>query len=116
MPSLETQETTKSTQTYVDTATAHANPKWHKAALAAVKTVAEKQETLISADVLTEIADSDVKTHDLRALGGIMIEARDLGLIESSGLVRRSDKHTRGATTLWKSLLYRHPNQSETSN
>lgn len=110
MPSLETKPRIKSTQTHINTATANADPKWRKAALVALKTLAEKRTTFISADVLAELASSDVKTHDLRAIGGVMIEGRDLGMIESSGLVRRADKHTRGATTLWKSRIYQQPN------
>ncbi len=38
-----------------------------------------------------------------------MQEARDLGLISSVALVRRNDKHSRGATTLWESRLYKCP-------
>jgi len=55
---------------------------------------------------LEEVEKSGVTTHDLRAVGAVMQEARDLGLVESGGLVRRNDKHTRGATTLWESRLH----------
>jgi hypothetical protein len=93
------------TQSFIDTAIAHANSNWRKSALAAVKRLARKRETLTSADVFTALAKSDVCTHDLRAIGGVMVQARDQGYIESGGLVRRSDKHNRGATTLWRSRL-----------
>jgi hypothetical protein len=116
MPKLQTSPDVKSTQTYISEGTAHADPKRRKSALAAVKHLEEERETLISADVLVELAKSDVKTHDLRAIGGVMAEARDLGLIEPSGLVRRSDKFSRGATTLWKSCIYKQGNPSEIRN
>jgi len=102
---------------HAETGTAHANPEWRKLALAKVKRLAKKGEPFTSADVLVQMAKSDIQTHDLRAIGGVMIEARDLGFIKSAGLVRRNDKHNRCATTLWKcryhhakGLVRRRPN------
>jgi hypothetical protein len=90
-------------QKYIDAGTKHTNPAWRTAALTVVKRLTRRRETLTSADVLDALAKSDVRTHDLRAIGGVMTEARALGYIESAGLVRRSDKHTRGFTTVWRS-------------
>lgn len=92
---------------HIKAAKEHANPKWLEAALKVVKKLAKKRETLTTADVLTELEKSEVKTHDLRAVGPVMVLAKKLGWIESGSLVRRNDAHTRGATTLWKSLLYK---------
>ncbi len=92
---------------YIKTAKAHANQQWRRAALAAVKRLARRQNTFTTADVLHELDRSTSKTHDLRAIGSVMIDARDQNLIESAGLVRRNDKHSRGATTLWKSKILR---------
>ena len=91
---------------HISQGTKHADPKWRKAALAVVKRLARKQETLTTADVLQELEKSEVKTHDLRAIGGVMMECKKTGLIESAGLVRRNDKHTRAATTLWRSKIF----------
>jgi hypothetical protein len=96
---------TQTKQQHIDTCSAHANPTWKSAALAATMRLARQRSQFTSYDVLQELATASVKTHDLRAIGGVMQEARDLGLIESTGLVRRNDKHSRGATTLWKSRL-----------
>ena len=100
------QKTTQSMQSHVAACSDHANPTWKTAALAATMRLASRQQTFTSYDVLEELAKSpDVKTHDLRAIGGVLQEARDLGVIVSGGLIRRNDKHTRGATTLWESRL-----------
>ena len=96
----------QSTQEHIDTCSAHANPTWKEATLAAIMRLASRQQRFTSFDVLTEVEKSDVKTHDLRAVGGVMQEARDLGLIASVGLVRRNDKHSRGATTVWESRIH----------
>jgi hypothetical protein len=95
----------QTTQQHIQTCSAHANPTWKSAALAATMRLARQRRQFTSFDVLEELKHSDVKTHDLRAIGGVMAEARDLGIIESKGLVRRNDRHSRGATTLWKSRL-----------
>jgi hypothetical protein len=114
MASATTTPSPQTTQSHIDTCTSNANPTWRAAALAAITRLASRCERLTSFDVLEEVEKSGAKTHDLRAVGGIMQEARDLGLIESIGLVRRNDKHSRGATTLWHSRLYptqaAHPN------
>ena len=53
--------------------------------------LASRKARFTSYDVLQELAKlSNVKTHDLRAIGSIMQEARDLGLITSLDLVRRN--------------------------
>jgi len=71
--------------------------------------LARQRRQFTSFDVLEELARSEVKTNDLRAIGGVMQEARDLGIIESIGLVRRNDRHSRGATTLWQSKIVAQP-------
>jgi hypothetical protein len=86
----------------------NANPKWMKAAHLALRRVALKSEFLITPNVLNDLQKhSKTKTHDLRAIGIVMLEAHKLGIIENAGLIRRNDKHNRGATTLWRSLIYR---------
>lgn len=103
---------TKIMQSHIDTCAAHANPTWKAAALAATMRLARQRRQLTSYDVLQELAKSNVKTHDLRAIGGVMQEARDLGILESVGLVRRNDRHSRGATTLWQSRLVAQPSET----
>jgi hypothetical protein len=84
----------------IETIVAAAHQTWRRSALATVKRLAKKRETLTSADVLKALAKSNAQTQDLRALGSVMTQARDLGFIESGGLVRRRDGHNRGARSL----------------
>ena len=86
-----------------------ANPTWKAAALAATMRVASRLAQFTSHDVLDELSKSNVKTHDLRAIGAVMQQARDLRLIFSIGLVRRNDRHSRNATTLWQSRVLEPP-------
>ena len=106
MPSTIFNSNSSSNNSRIETIVAAAHQTWRRSALAAVKRLAKKRETLTSADVLKALAKSNAQTQDLRALGSVMTEARDLGFIESAGLVRRGDSHNRGASTLWRSRLY----------
>jgi hypothetical protein len=92
-------------QSHINTGTANANPTWRDAALAATMRLARRREQFTAYEVQQELAKSNLKTHDLRAMGGILLEAKELGIITSAGLVRRNDAHTRGASTLWQSRL-----------
>jgi len=91
------------------------DPDWRKAALATVKRLARKYETFTAAAVLEQLAKSktaETYQHDRRDLGAVMVQARNLGIISNAGLVRRNDKYSRGATTLWRSLLFPAARQS----
>lgn len=104
---------TKTTQEHIHTCSNHANPTWKAAALAAAMRLARQRKQFTSFDVLRELeTSSEAKTHDLRAIGGVMQEARELGIIESVGLVRRNDRHSRGATTLWESKIVAQPRET----
>lgn len=103
----------QTTQSHSDTCSAHANPTWREAVLAATVRLAARQESFTSGDVLLELEKSDITTHDLRAMGGVLQEARDLGLITAVGFVRRNDRYTRAVTTLWSRLC---PTQTAHAN
>jgi hypothetical protein len=98
-------KSTVNKQTHINRGSAKPNPTWRRAALAAVKRLAQKREHLTSADVLDALQRSGARTHDLRAIGGIMTEARDRGLIEHGGFVRRRDAHKRSITVFWRSRV-----------
>lgn len=90
---------------HIARASRHANVKWKDAAVEAVRSLAAERQSLTSADVLNELSKLNVETHDLRAMGAVMTEARKLGYIENAGFVRRNDSHNRGTTVRWSSLL-----------
>ena len=95
-------ETTQTTPLHVNTCST--NPSWKAAALQAAMRVARRQARFTAHDVLLELAESNVRTADLRAIGAVMRQARDLGYASSVGPVRRNDR-TRNFTTLWESRL-----------
>lgn len=103
----------KSNKTTQSTRRLGTNASWKAAALAATMRVASRVAQFTSRDVLDELAtSSDVRTHDLRAIGAVMQQARDLRLISSIGLVRRNDRHSRNATTLWQSRILGQPSET----
>ena len=87
-------------------ATENANECWKRLALATIKRMARQKEVFTSYDVVQKLNESDIKTHDLRAIGGVFVKARNQGLIESVGMVRRND-FTRAVTTVWRSRCLR---------
>lgn len=116
MASTCTAPTPQTTQSHIESASVQVNPAWKAAALIVTARLASRQQRFTSYDVLEELAKSDVKTHDLRAIGTVMLEAKNLGLITSVGLVRGSNKRTRGATTLWESRLYQSTTPTASAN
>ncbi len=87
----------------------NAEDQWKRAALACVHTVALRQASLVSDDVEKILREMPVETHEKRALGPIMLQARKKGWIESTGTyVQSSQKQCHANTvTLWRSLLFR---------
>jgi hypothetical protein len=85
-------------------ATENANPRWIRLASTIIKRTARTTAEFTSYDVVQKLKKYRIKTHDLRAIGSLFVQAKKDGLIESAGLVRRNDKHTRAATTVWRSL------------
>lgn len=81
---------------------AHADPDWRKAAMTIIKRLASRKRNFISRDVLERLERLHFKTPDLRAIGGVLMEAKKLGIIESDGYVRRNDRYTRACTNLWR--------------
>lgn len=82
---------------------------WRTAAEAAVLTVCNTHPTFTSGHVLAELALSDVTTHDLRALGPVMLWA------QREGYARPTDRYVRNTTQpnhhgnpdrVWCSNLY----------
>ena len=58
------------TQSCIDTGTAHSNSTWREMALIVIARLARRRRQFTSYDVLQDLEESDVKTHDLRAIGG----------------------------------------------
>ena len=88
-------------------------PDWLDLAVAAIRTVAEKQPTMTSDDAW---AQGLPEPPEPRAMGAAFVRARAEGIIDRTGLTRASDRGTNNARHLrvWASKLYR-PNAYEES-
>jgi hypothetical protein len=80
---------------------------WKRVALECIHEVALRQEFFVSDDVQKVLRCRPVQTHENRALGAMIMKARKLGWIESTGVyVQSAQKQCHANTvTRWKSLL-----------
>lgn len=88
-------------------ARAHADPEFAATALGVVHDIASRQEYL-TADDVWEGLDGRVSTHDNRALGPILDQAKVEGWIDPTDRhipTRRADNHAR-PIRVWRSRLY----------
>ncbi len=83
-----------------------ADPSWKLEALLAVGTTARESDEFIVDDVVQAIS-KDVSTHDLRALGSVMLCAERLGWIAKTEKFRpsRDPKHHACPRRVWKSRI-----------
>jgi hypothetical protein len=88
----------------------HADPDWKEAALAAVRSVAERAAEFTADDVWEELVTNwpDAQTHDPRALGPVIRRAVKAGWIEHTGEFRRSKRpESHGCPkSVYRSLVY----------
>jgi hypothetical protein len=83
----------------------HADADWKDAALDAVHAAALAHQTLTSEHVLPLI-DRRFTTHDLRALGPVLVRAAKLGWIENTGSYVKSARRHMSPLTLWRSRVF----------
>lgn len=87
----------------------HADPDWRAYALAAVKQVAERYAEFSTDKVLEAMTAAPVFTHELRALGPVMVSAQRAGYIVATNRFENSasvSRH-RAPKRVWRSQLYR---------
>jgi hypothetical protein len=87
--------------------TDHANHQWKDAALEAVYQTAREQPYLIVDDVWRRITLT-VETHDLRAMGPVMLRAATLGCIAPTQRYQLSERVSahRNPRRVWESLIW----------
>ena len=88
-----------------------AGEEWNEAALRAVRRTAEQMYELIVDDVWERMPTSVAPTHDLRAMGPVMIRALNAGWIAKTETYRHSKKLTSHGVPrrLWRSRLVEGP-------
>ena len=85
----------------------HADEHWKLAAQSAVMAAAQTLEKLTTDDVVPLI-DPGASTHEMRALGPVMMQAKRDGWIEKAyELPRPSARRHMAPLTVWRSLLFK---------
>lgn len=80
------------TQEAIDRVEMNANEEWKATALAIVRNLARRVPQFTSDSVWHELDKSDIKTHENRALGAVIIKAIKLGYIEPTGAYQKSTR------------------------
>jgi len=88
----------------------NANERWKHIFDACVLAAARKKPQITSDDVLTEIESlpNPPSTHNLAAIGPAMVRARNMGILEHTNTVKRSerpDKHG-NRQNVWRSKVF----------
>lgn len=103
----DTQEINFVTNKAIDQGYENADNSWKIMALECVKQVCLTHATFTMNDVRWLSDASPIKTHDKRAMGGIMKTAKSLGWIVLTGEVIVSKVGHKSLLQVWKSKLYK---------
>lgn len=89
----------------------HAAKEWKSYALETVRKVTEARQEFTTDEVLAAMTDAPVWTHELRALGPVMIAAKRAGFIKPTNRFVKSESVSRHHTDkrVWSSNLYSAP-------
>ena len=80
---------------------------WKAKALGVVYRLCLTRETFTADDVRFVLTDKEAQTHDRRAMGGIMRQAKKQGWCVGSGVFKSSDFSHGHLHQVWKSLIYK---------
>ena len=100
----------QATQAAIDQVEEHAEAEWKKAALEAIRATAQQLDEFIIDDVW-RFMPAGFHTHDLRAMGAMILIAKAKRIIASTGGYRTSrvPGHHGNPRTVWRSLLRGEP-------
>ena len=87
----------------------HAKADWRGMALGVLLEVCKTEETFTANDLSKEIMKSPIKTHDNRAIGGVIKTGQGLGWLKPTGNRTPSYFGHKVAIQVWESLLYKKP-------
>jgi len=95
------------TEKAVEQSYTNADSQWREMALQCVKTICEKHETFTVNEVRALVQMSPLKTHDNRAMGGVMATAKKLGWLAPTGESIPSVVGHKVHIQIWKSRIYK---------
>lgn len=94
------------TQEGIRTSYDNAKQEWKLAATEALWKLCRERDFVTSEDVIHDLQLKNIKTHNLSALGGVFLRAKNNGWIKSHGItfsMRKSRHHA--PIRKWKSLI-----------
>lgn len=91
----------------IDIGHRNADREWKEMALECVKIICLERETFTMNDVRWLIKQSPIKTHDNRAVGGVIKRAVRLNWIKATGKSIMSRVGHKSLLQVWKSNLYK---------
>lgn len=95
--------------TAIERVKANADDNWEDRAMAALWDVCRKEREFLVDDVRDELDRRGIVTHDMRAIGPLMLKASKKGMVEHTGEYRPSRQaqchgNPRG---VWRSLVFK---------
>ena len=103
----EVQEIKKITDKAVEKSYDHAHIEWRKMALECLRVICETKQEFTMNDVRSLVKMSPLKTHDNRAMGGVVKSGRQLGWFKPSGNSIISKVGHGVPLQIWQSLIFK---------
>lgn len=94
------------TEKAVERSYVNADSQWREMALQCVKVICEKHKTFTVNEVRDLVKMSPLKTHDNRAMGGVMATAKKLGWLAPTGESIPSVVGHKVHIQIWQSRIY----------
>lgn len=96
----------RDTEAAIATGSDHANSAWKEAALKVLEDMLLVNEYVTANDFTKAIKGMAIKTHDNRAIAGVVMRARKMGWIEKTGETRSSKAGHLSRVQVWHSKLF----------
>lgn len=99
------EEMNRRTEAGIERAIDNAHEAWRSMALDCLRKLCEEQDTFTVNDLRKLVSASPLKTHDNRAMGGILVTGRSDGWLKSTGMTIPSVVGHKTPIQIWKSLI-----------
>lgn len=101
----------RETEAAVNKGLDNANVRWREMAMRSLYEMCLERDVFTANDVRGRIERSPLKTHDRRAMGGIMRTGKKLGWMQKTGRSITSRVGHLSPLQIWESQLYVKPNE-----
>lgn len=91
----------------------HARTEWKRQSLQIIFETSLEKDFFSANDITDKIKDLPVKTHDNRAIAGVIMAARKFGWIRKTGDVEISKAGHLSRVQIWESLIFGKKNMEE---